>query len=220
MPKKNSNKPTQYCKLYLARHGESEGNVLGIIQGHTDFPLTTRGKDQAAILARALEKVSFAAVYSSDLSRAKDTAAAVANQKQLVVKTTALLRERHFGEFENEATVASQRELIELLKVHESIVTSERFQKKLREDIESDAEVVARFILFLREVAVAYANQNILVVSHSGMIRALLIHLGVYTYQDFERIKIPNASYIVLESDGIDFFVKELVGIQKIPLAE
>lgn len=213
---KSIKKSSKYCKLYIVRHGESEGNVLGIIQGHRDFPLTARGKEQAAILARDLAGVTFMAVYASDLARAKETAAIVASQKKLAVKTTALLRERHFGEFENDASVESQRELIELLKVHESVVTSERFKQKLREDIESDEEVVARCILFLREVAIAYANQNILVVSHSGMIRALLIHLGVFTYQDFNRIKIPNASYIVLESDGIDFFVTEVVGVQKI----
>lgn len=204
-----------YCRLYLVRHGESEGNVLGIIQGHADFPLTARGKEQSTLLARSLKGVEFAAVYSSDLSRAKDTAATIASQRKLAVKTTELLRERNFGKYENEATVESQRELIELLQVHENVVTEQRFKQKIAGGIESDEEVVSRFILFLREVAVAYANKNILVVSHSGMIRGLLIHLGHFTYADFEHIKIPNASYLVLESDGVEFFVRETMGITK-----
>lgn len=216
MTKKIPLKTKNYCKLYLVRHGESEGNVLGIIQGHADFPLTARGREQAILLARSLNGVNFAAVYSSDLSRATETAATVASQRELAVKTTELLRERNFGKYEKEATVESQRELIGLLKVHENIVTEQRFKQKIAEDIESDEEVVSRFILFLREVAVAYSNKNILVVSHSGMIRGLLIHLGYFTYADFEHTKIPNASYVVLESDGVEFFVKETVGISKV----
>ncbi len=208
--------PNTYCRLYIARHGESEGNVLGIIQGHADFPLTTTGKSQAAELAAQLAGVAFAAVYSSDLVRAHHTAAAVANQRKLAVATTALLRERHFGKYESAATVESQRKLLELLNEHEKLANTERFNKTLGEGIESDAELVGRCMLFLREVALAYPNKNILVVSHSGMMRAILIHLGYYTYQNFKKIRIPNTAYFTLDSDGIDFFVRETVGFEEL----
>ncbi len=207
-----------YCRLYLVRHGESEGNVLGVIQGHADFPLTERGKQQAAQLASDLEGVEFAAVFASDLVRASQTAAVVASNRKLAVTTTALLRERSFGKYEKELSVESQRELRELLQQHEAVATKELFHKKLGSDIESDEEVVGRFINFLREVAVAYAASNILVVSHSGMLKSLLIHLGYATYQELKHGSIPNASYIVIESDGVDFFIQETVGIIKTPV--
>jgi broad specificity phosphatase PhoE len=211
-----SNLQDTHCRLYIVRHGESEGNVLGLIQGHTDFPLTTRGKEQAMTLARSLREVEFAEVFSSDLSRARETAAVVASERKLIVKTNQLLRERHFGKYEKDATVESQRELIELLKIHENVVDKDRFKQKVASDIESDEEVVSRFLLFLREVAVAYQNKNVLVVSHSGMLRGLLVHLGAFIYADMPHVKVPNASYIVLDSDGVDFYVRELVGISRV----
>ncbi|MBI3069752.1 MAG: histidine phosphatase family protein, partial [Candidatus Levybacteria bacterium] len=61
-----------------------------------------------------------------------------------------------------------------------------------------------RFITFLREISVAYAGKTLLIVTHGAMIRILLIHLGVGSYDDF--IAIPNTAYIKLASDGVDFF--------------
>ena len=56
--------------IYITRHGETEWNVAGRIQGHTDVPLSERGQEQARMLARRLSNVPIDAVYSSDLARA------------------------------------------------------------------------------------------------------------------------------------------------------
>lgn len=205
-----------YTYIYLVRHGESEGNVRGIIQGHADFPLTANGKTQASKLAAQLRSTRFAAVYASDLSRAKETAAIVATEKKLAVQTTKLLREKSFGTFDTDATVEGQRELLRLLQEHEKLVDEQRFRTKVREDIETDEEVVARFILFLREVAFAHQNEHVLVVSHSGMLRSILVHLGYATYSQLRHGSIPNTSYIVLKTDGIEFFVESTFGITRI----
>src|SRR5262249_58450105 len=61
-------------RILLARHGETVYNVEGRWQGQSDSPLTERGRAQARELARALADEQLAAVYSSDLGRAADTA--------------------------------------------------------------------------------------------------------------------------------------------------
>src|SRR5437879_13343918 len=61
-------------RILLVRHGETVFNVEGRWQGQSDSPLTERGLAQARELARALAEVSIAAIYSSDLGRAIDTA--------------------------------------------------------------------------------------------------------------------------------------------------
>src|SRR5207302_1580370 len=66
-------------RLLLIRHAQSAGNAEGIIQGHADFPLSERGRMQAMLLAQRLGHApAIDALYSSPLSRAYDTARAIA----------------------------------------------------------------------------------------------------------------------------------------------
>jgi probable phosphoglycerate mutase len=86
--------------VLLVRHGETDWNVDARIQGHTDIGLNARGRAQAAAAARALREVRIDAVYSSDLLRARETAAAIAAEHRLPLRLDAELRERAFGAFE------------------------------------------------------------------------------------------------------------------------
>src|SRR5919204_6587487 len=84
-------------RILLARHGETVSNVEGRWQGQADSPLTERGLAQARELGRALGSDSLAAVYSSDLGRALDTAREVAAPHGLEVTPDPRLRELHVG---------------------------------------------------------------------------------------------------------------------------
>src|SRR4051812_19585817 len=86
-------------RILLARHGETVFNIEGRWQGQADSPLTERGRAQARELGRALASEPIAAVYSSDLGRAADTARAVAEPHGLKVITDERLREIHVGEW-------------------------------------------------------------------------------------------------------------------------
>ncbi|MCX7660056.1 MAG: histidine phosphatase family protein [Caldimonas manganoxidans] len=87
-------------RIVAIRHGETAWNVDARIQGHLDIPLNDTGRRQAARLARALVDEGLHAVYSSDLSRARQTAQAVAERIGLPVHAVPGLRERAFGHFE------------------------------------------------------------------------------------------------------------------------
>lgn len=87
-------------RVILIRHGETTWNRATRIQGHTDIPLSELGLAQAERLAEALADEPLAAIYSSDLSRARQTAAAVAGRQGLSVRIDVGLRERAFGRFE------------------------------------------------------------------------------------------------------------------------
>lgn len=213
-PLTDSSKPASaYCRLYVVRHAESEGNRLGLIQGHADYDLSETGKETAAVLAKKLKGISFDAVFASDLTRAAHTAEILASEHKLVVKTTELLREQNFGAFNGQQITQFREELKELLEHHESLVDEERFVHRIRNDIESDSEVVSRSFTFLREVALAYAGQTVLVVSHASALWKLLIHLGFATYKTLRPGGIKNLAYFVADSDGIEFFVRETSGI-------
>ena len=72
-------------KLYVVRHGETDGNVQQWYQGSTDVPLNARGIEQAQCLSRFLKDVPFSGIYSSTLQRARRTAEIVAEPHGLPV---------------------------------------------------------------------------------------------------------------------------------------
>src|ERR1700704_4480325 len=82
-------------RLYIARHGETDWNLSHRLQGWTDRPLDDTGKRQAVDLAASLKGVHLDAIYSSTLSRSRDTAQTVASDRTLMVKSLPGLRERN-----------------------------------------------------------------------------------------------------------------------------
>ena len=87
-------------RVIAVRHGETAWNVATRIQGQLDIGLNATGREQAQRLAAALAGEGLDAVYASDLTRARDTGAAVARAAGLALQTDTGLRERGFGVFE------------------------------------------------------------------------------------------------------------------------
>lgn len=205
----------QYCRMFIVRHGQTQWNFIGRIQGHTDSRLTKAGIQEAESLAKRLKRKKFAGAFSSDVARAKRTAEIIALEHKMVVTASKLLRERSFGKYEGSLIKDFRETLRGQFKRMEKLSKEERFAFKLDEDVESDGEVVARLIVYLREIALAYLGKQILVVCHGGAMRSLLIHLGFAEYDELPAFSIDNLGYCVLESDGVDFFVKETYGVHK-----
>lgn len=87
-------------RICFIRHGETDWNAAKRIQGQTDIPLNEPGRTQALAMAVNAAHHDFSAIYSSDLSRAYETAQTVASRRGLEVKRLPQLRERHFGIFQ------------------------------------------------------------------------------------------------------------------------
>lgn len=87
-------------RLCLVRHGETEWNAGKRIQGQIDIPLSSLGHAQARAAANALVDEGLAAVYGSDLARARQTAEAIAHVCRVPLRLDPGLRERHYGQFQ------------------------------------------------------------------------------------------------------------------------
>src|SRR5262245_29409237 len=88
-------------RILLARHGQTSWNALGRLQGHTDIELNDIGRDQARTLSATLASAELTAVWTSDLSRARQTGEIVAAALGLAApRMDPDLRERHYGVFE------------------------------------------------------------------------------------------------------------------------
>ncbi len=85
-------------RIYLARHGETDWNVQHRLQGSADVPLNDRGRQQAQQLKEVLQGVRLDAIYSSTLSRSRDTAGAVAGDRR--VQSLDGLKEQSYGSFQ------------------------------------------------------------------------------------------------------------------------
>jgi len=201
----NSN--SKLTTFYIIRHGQTDWNVKKLIQGHTDIPLNSEGEKQAIQLSQKLSLVRFDKVFSSDLLRAHKTAEIALIEKNITIETTNLLRERCFGKIEGKTTQLIH-DLEEVLK---QMTEQQRKDHKPNPEFESDNEVISRVITFLREVATAYPTINILISSHGGIIRLLLAHFGLIKIDQMPLIE--NGCYLKITSDGTDFFVEELNGI-------
>ena len=88
---------SESLRLRLVRHGETDWNAQGRIQGHLDVPLNRRGREQAAAVAEQLAGSGARLVLSSDLSRATQTAAIIGGRLGIPVRLDAALRERNLG---------------------------------------------------------------------------------------------------------------------------
>jgi len=202
--------------FYIARHGETLYNTQGIIQGHTDSPLTETGEAQARMLGENLREVRFDAVFSSDLLRAQKTAEIAKLERELMITTSKLLRERSYGDFDGKDAallLAHNQQVLEELK---HTTYAERKNVRFAPDMESDDDLVERLLLFLRESAVAYPDKTLLVVSHGGIMRVLLIHLGWATHEELPGGSVSNGGYIKLLSDGVDFSIEQVIGINRL----
>ena len=200
------------CTLYVVRHGQSEANVKDLYG--LDTPLTHLGKEQAAQTAQNLKNIHFDAVFSSDFLRAKETAEIIAKEHNLLVTTKKALREKYMGEIEGRNAKEVKTELKELFNMRENEPYEKWKHVRIALGAETDDEMMARFLTELREIYLAYAGKTVLIGSHVGLMKTLLIHMGLTTHKEMDGQSIENAAYIKLRCDGIEFFIDEVTGLK------
>jgi probable phosphoglycerate mutase len=157
---------TRFC---LIRHGQTDWNLEGRYQGQSDVPLNETGRAQAGILAQQLQGQSFAAIYSSDLERARETAEIIAASVHLPVTVEPRLREIDQGEWEGQ--------LVDVIKAR----YAELWQQRTLDPAcvrspggETVGEVAQRVVAALDAIARLHPNAAVLIVSH-GLALATVI---------------------------------------------
>jgi broad specificity phosphatase PhoE len=175
--------------LFLSRHGETDWNAEGRFQGHADPPLNEHGRAQARGLAHRLERTPFAAIYSSDLKRSRETAEIVAAPHALDVVSLPELREVDVGEWSG-----LTREEIEAR--WPGAMGTWRDEGHGWQAGESYEEMAARVVASIDRLAREHDGDRILYVGHGGTIRALLAHAHGISYTQYRKLheSIANCS--------------------------
>ncbi len=194
--------------ILLIRHGETAWNCMRRMQGHIDIGLNDEGQRQARSLARALLAERPAAIYASDLQRARDTAQAVADIHQLPVHIDIALRERCYGAFEGLMYDEISHHHPEAFALWQSRDPHVRFPAGER-DAETLEEFHQRSVDVITRIAQQHPDQRIVIVTHGGLLDCVYraAHgLSITSPRDFS---ILNAAINRLQWDGHKFHVQQ-----------
>jgi broad specificity phosphatase PhoE len=180
-------------KVFLVRHGETEYNAKGILQGYSPVPLSARGRQQAALVAERLAPLRPHVLYSSDIRRAEETADIIGQRLGLPVQRCEGLREWYVGNWTGKPAEAYWAHL-EALGAHPVTYVPEGGESQ----VQTQARVVAQMQEFTRH----HAGETIVGVSHGKAIDLLVRHiLGLDVMQE-PPYRIANTSVNILSYQG------------------
>lgn len=174
--------------LLLVRHGQSEWNAAGLIQGQTEHvPLTALGHAQASAAAGELAAVRPGALISSDLRRAVQTAEHCARATGLPYTTSAALREQGYGVLEGRPS-RELRDVVDWTDPHWAA-----------EGGESLVQLHERVAVFLKQLCADPPTDVIALVTHGDTIRAAQAVAAGAGAADLPAVTPPNGSVTRLE---------------------
>jgi len=167
-------------KLYVVRHGQTNWNAEGILQGHSDSPLTNTGIDASLATGRELINTHFTKIYCSDLGRTQETLQHIGLKGKLDPR----LRERDYGSFAGK----------HYTEYHTIVAQSRKISPDFNKDcssqppgVETNDAMQKRWTDFLADLIGELYKEiasdddttlyNILLVTHGGMVRNIAAHL-------------------------------------------
>lgn len=186
-------------QVYLMRHGQTEGNLRGFHQGWGDVKLTDTGIAQAEALAALIEGTKFDRIISSDIYRTRQTA------EILFGSGASIEYDERIREINN--SVLAGLSVDEAYKIHgEKYLKNKKMLDYSAVGGESVASMLTRTASFLRELEEDKVSKKIAVVTHGGVIHAILSHvLGTSLY--LSKFKIDNCSVTKLRYKGREWSV-------------
>lgn len=172
-------------EIYLIRHTQAEGNMYRMMQGHWDGKITPHGCKELEKLSERFADIHIDALYSSDLSRAYKTAAAVAESVEQEIITDPRLREISMGPLDGEffGNMAWENPELSYVFMHDS-------EQWHFDGAETFPEVGERLYSAVTDIASRHEGQTIAIVSHGISIRCLLSKVNNAPFSDIEKCPI------------------------------
>ena len=166
-------------KIHLIRHGQTDNNIERRFQGQSDSLLTEKGKDQARLLAQALEGIAFDAVFASSNLRAYDTAKILVNKRGLNIEALDALREIYLGNWEGQ--LEEEIKKIDPKQYYNYWNDPSKFKCL---GSETFFELQTRALNCFKKIVKNNPGKEILVVSHGALLKTLLAFLDKRPLKD------------------------------------
>ena len=194
-------------RIILIRHGETEWNRLHRFQGRSDIPLNLKGNDQARALALALKNETIAAIYSSPLTRAIETACHIGrfHPSTPLIKEAGLI-EMDLGDFEGMDAQQWAVQHLDFRKAWENSPAALAMPGG-----ESLLDVQQRAVAALKRISEPYGRDStLLLCSHNFVIISLLCFASNVSLDQFRQWRQDTAALSILYKDGTVFQVEKV----------
>jgi len=199
-------------ELILIRHGETDWNTDQRIQGHLDIALNRTGLAQAAAIGKRFDNDRIDVLVSSDLRRAMQTMAPVAEGRDLPVLPDRRLRERHLGILQGKTREEAQRDVPHAYDVFRS-----RLPGAELEGGESLDAFATRVVDALTELIEAHRNKRVVAVTHGGVLDIAYRHATGMALEAARTFTIHNASVNTFRVEGSKFVLVDWGDISHLP---
>lgn len=184
-------------EMWLVRHGQTDWNLKGIYQGQSDIPLNETGIMQAKALAASLAATRFDAIYSSDLMRARDTAAIIADAIGLSVQLDARLREINQGVWEGQTIADVQVKYAPDFSRNPKYIVTPR-----AEGAESLAQVITRMVQAANDYHDRHNGGRLLLATHGLSAAALYAVVNEIPLVDVVKFIPDNGKPMVVQLEN------------------
>ena len=193
-------------RLYITRHGQTQWNTEGRLQGWMNSPLTPKGLERAERLRDAIRDIDFDIIYSSDQYRAVKTAEIIKDGKDVEIRQIMELREIGFGLWEGQRLVDINKKYFE--EFNNYMTNPMKYKSCGGETIEELFDRVERGL----KVIVESGGENVLIVAHGVTIKALVTILKGLPRGTISEIDVfPGTSLSVFRKSG-ELWALELEG--------
>lgn len=170
-------------EIYIVRHGETVWNKEKRLQGRTNIPLSSYGRELAEITGKALREVRFDRIYSSPLDRAYETALLIRGGRDIEIRKDERIIELNFGAYEGRT--------VDELQKNDSIAFRYFFSQpelyRPDEAGESLEQICARAADFMKTEIEPMENvwERVMIVAHGAMNKALMSYIKGHEIKDF-----------------------------------
>lgn len=182
-------------RIFLVRHGETQGNLEGLYYGHTDLPLTDNGQRQSMEVACNLSDVTFTDVLTSHFIRAEDTARLIVRENQVNFEQDNRLNEMNFGEWE-------MRHFNDIAQVYPDDWSAwmNDWENACPTGGESFPHFASRVFQFADELKGRLYPENLLIVAHQGVLSLIMARLLAMPVKAMWHFPFSQDAYSVLEN--------------------
>jgi probable phosphoglycerate mutase len=177
-------------QVILVRHGETEYNANGMLQGYAPVPLSTRGRQQALLVGQRLRAVRPTVLYSSDIQRAHETALIISQHVGLPIQPCVGLREWNIGQWINRMADDFYAHIASL---------GEHPATYVPEGGESQLQTQTRMVAQMQAWATQHAGETVLGVSHGMAIDLFIRHILGLDVRQPVPYRIANTSMNIFD---------------------
>jgi alpha-ribazole phosphatase len=189
-------------KVYLLRHGETEGNIKGAFFGVSETPLSQKGILQAKNAHNKVKDLTFDKVLVSPLSRAQETSRYAGFSQYEVIED---LVEMNFGTFEG----LTYKEIEASHKEETALWIKEGYDYVFPNG-ESLEGFYKRVIGTYKNILKDYRGKNVLIVAHGGVIRSILAHEISENFQHYWKYRVDNCGLSVLAYEDNQIILEKM----------